>query len=175
MKMHLKRGSAALLVAAAWSTAAWATDAPQTGNRTPAQCEAVRANLEWQGTGITVNPDEFVCVAAAGLWSHGLQGIQAITPFYGPEGFAKDDPASIPEVVSRVGALVGRIGTNGPFVIERQLCFIPAASGELQLQMNDLPGAFGNNSGVMRVQIAKSPASSIPKRVHLQPQECRVK
>jgi hypothetical protein len=40
------------------------------------------------------------------------------------------------------------------FVIERQFCFIPAASGELMLSMNGEPGTFENNAGVMHVRIA---------------------
>lgn len=174
MNTHLTLAPAALLLLAAWSTGVSAGDGAPPG-KPAGQCTSVQANQPWQGTGITVSPSEFVCVAAAGLWSHGGQGIQAMTPFYGPEGFAKDDPVNIPEVVSRVGALVGRIGANAPFVVERQLCFIPAASGELMLSMNDDPGAFANNVGAMSVQVVKLPASSIPRRVQLQPHECRVR
>lgn len=57
------------------------------------QCLSVRADQPWQPSGVTVNPNEFVCVAADGLWSHGGQGIQAITPFYDAEGFAKTIPS----------------------------------------------------------------------------------
>jgi hypothetical protein len=71
-----------------------------------------------------------------------------------------------------VGALVGKIDGNVPFVVERQLCFIPASSGELMLSMNDAPGTFGNNLGTMRVQIATFPTPSIPNRINLRPQDC---
>lgn len=89
--------------------------------------------MPWQGTGISVGLGQFVCVAADGLWSHGGQGLPAIGPFYGPEGFGKDEPDTVPEVVSRTGALIGRIGSNAPFLIEKQLCFLPGAAGELRL------------------------------------------
>lgn len=141
--------------------------------RPPRQCLSVRADQPWQSSGVTVNPNEFVCLAADGLWSHGGQGIQAITPFYDAEGFAKDDPVNVPEVVSRVGALIARMGGNAPFVLGRQLCFIPVAAGELSLSMNDAPGTFGNNIGVMRVQVARWPASAIPQNINMKPQECR--
>jgi hypothetical protein len=173
MNANPKPGRTALFVVVACGAATSSANAQNTSDRVGRQCETIRADQGWQRTGVTVRPTDFICVAADGLWSHGRQGIQEITPFYGPEGFAKDDPVSIPEVVSRVGALIGKIGENAPFVIERQLCFIPAATGELMLSMNDLPGAFGNNVGSMHVQIARWPASSIPNRVQLQPQACR--
>jgi hypothetical protein len=65
-----------------------------------------------------------------------------MTPFYGPQGFGKDEPNTVLEVVSRTGALMSRIGGNAPFLIEKQRCFVPGASGELRLQMNDETGAF---------------------------------
>lgn len=120
---------------------AQASAAHRPGKAMPS-CRTLRADAGWRGTGVAVNPNQFVCVAADGLWSHGIQGIQAITPFYGAEGFAKDDPANVPEVVARVGALIGRIGTNPPFVVGKQLCFIPSTAGDLMLSMNDDPGAF---------------------------------
>ena len=140
-----------------------------------ASCRILRADAGWRGTGITVNPNQFVCVAAEGLWSHGIQGIQAITPFYGPEGFAKDDPVNVPEVVARVGALIGRIGGNPPFVIGKQLCFIPSTAGQLMLSMNDDPGTFANNTGYLRVAIGSWPASTPPDRIHAQPPSCRAR
>jgi hypothetical protein len=172
MKANRKAGLACLILMAVAGSGLCAADPAQTGDKPTRECRVIRANGGWQGTGVVVRPSEFVCVAADGLWSHGPQGIQAITPFYGPEGFAKDDPVSIPEVVSRVGALVGKIDGNVPFVVERQLCFIPASSGELMLSMNDAPGTFGNNLGTMRVQIATFPTPSIPNRINLRPQDC---
>jgi hypothetical protein len=143
-------------------------------NRTEKQCLKVQANAAWQGSGVSVGPGQFVCVAADGLWSHGAQGLQAITPFYGPEGFGKDEPNTVPEVVSRTGALIGRIGTNASFLIEKQLCFIPASSGELRLSMNDEPDTFDNNRGSMSVQIVKwADYRWAPGRIALEPQSCK--
>jgi hypothetical protein len=172
MKTSFNLGRAVLFVTLAWGTGTCVTNAAENDNELERQCRDIQANLAWQGTGITVSPSDFVCVAANGLWSHGGQGIQAITPFYGPEGFGKDDPVDVPEVVSRIGALIGKIGVNSPFLIERQLCFIPGAFGELMLSMNDSPGTFGNNFGTMHVQVVKWTASSIPDRINLNPKAC---
>ena len=172
MKTHSRMTGTAVLVLAVSCSALTAVHAADNVAKFTTQCRTVQANKEWQGTGVTVTPDQFVCVAAHGLWSHGYQGIQAITPFYGPEGFGKDDPRNVPEVVSRVGALIAKIGTNSPFLVEKQLCFVPGAAGELMLSMNDEPGTFGNNLGIMRVQIVHWAGTRIPLRIGLNPESC---
>lgn len=150
--------------------------AGEPANKAENECRTIQANAPWQGTGVSLSPGQFVCVGADGLWSHGEQGIQAITPFYGPKGFGKDEPNTVPEVVSRTGALIGRIGTNAPFLIEKQLCFIPGATGELRLQMNDEPGTFANNRGSMQVQIVKwADYRWASDRIRLDPQACKSK
>jgi hypothetical protein len=155
-------------------TGASALVAAEPANKAESQCRTIQANAAWQGTGVSVGPGQFVCVGAAGLWSHGAQGIQAITPFYGPEGFGKDEPNTVPEVVSRTGALIGKIGTNAPFLIEKQLCFVPSSSGELSLSMNDEPGTFDNNRGSMHVQIVKwADLRWAPRHISLEPQACK--
>ena len=167
----IRRALMAFAIMAA--TGAGTLAAAQPAARAENLCRTVQANAAWQGTGMSVAPGQFVCVAAEGLWSHGGQGLQAITPWYGPEGFGKDEPNTVPEVVSRTGALIGRIGTNAPFLIEKQLCFVPSASGELRLSMNDEPGAFDNNRGHMHVQIARwADYRWAPGRIALNPQAC---
>ena len=164
---------ATALCAAAAALGAGTLAAAQPTSRVENLCRTVQANAPWQGTGVSVGPGQFVCVAADGLWSHGNQGVQAITPFYGPEGFGKTTTNTVPEVASRIGALIGRIGTDAPFLIEKQLCFIPASSGELRLSMNDESGAFANNAGSMRVQIARwANYRWAPNRIRLEPERC---
>jgi hypothetical protein len=150
----MKPIAASILIAALFATYGDAQD--KNFNRLY-MSRIVQADQEWQGTGILLEPTHMACVKATGLWSHGIQGIQGITPYYGPRGFAKDQAALVPEVVSRTGALIGRVGNLGAFVIEDHLCFVPTYSGELFLQMNDEPGTFGNNRGVMKVQILIEP------------------
>lgn len=176
MKIVMTSRRAAMACALAAAAASGTLGAVETANRAENHCRTIQANVPWQGTGISVGPGQFVCVAADGLWSHGAQGLQAITPFYGPKGFGKDEPNTVPEVVSRTGALIGRIGNNAPFLIEKQLCFIPSASGELRLSMNDEPGAFANNRGSMHVQIVKwADYRWAPGRIGLNPQACNAR
>jgi len=176
MNAMCKSRRTVLLAAALAAVTAGQLRAAETIDRSTAQCRTVQANAPWQATGVSVAPGQFVCVAADGLWSHGGQGLQAMTPFYGPEGFGKDEPATVPEVVSRTGALIGRIGANAPFLIERQLCFIPSASGELRLSMNDEPGTFDNNRGSMHVQILRwADPRWAPSRIELNPKACRAR
>jgi hypothetical protein len=164
----------ALLFAATLAACTSAIAGAQPNAKTETLCRTIQANAAWQGTGLSVGPGQFVCVGAAGLWSHGFQGLQGITPFYGPEGFGKDEPNTVPEVVSRTGSLIGQIGTNAPFLIEKELCFVPGASGELRLSMNDEPGTFGDNRGSMHVQILRwADYRWAPGRVHLEPRSCK--
>lgn len=163
-------GTSLIVAGAGGSTLA----AAQPHSKVESQCRTIQANAAWQGTGVSVGPGQFVCIGAEGLWSHGAQGLQAITPFYGPEGFGKDEPNTVPEVVSRTGALIGRIGTAAPFLIEKQLCFIPSTAGELSLSINDEPGTFDNNRGSMHVQIHKwADARWAPGKIRLEPQACK--
>ena len=173
MKLDFKLGHAVLALAAVAAAGAGTLATAQPASKAENQCRAIQADAGWQGTGVSVGPGQFVCVAAEGLWSHGGQGIQAITPFYGPEGFGKDEPGTVPEVVSRTGALIGRIGGNAPFLIEKQLCFIPSAPGELSLSMNDEPGTFSNNRGALHVLIAKwADFRWAPRHTSLDPRRC---
>jgi hypothetical protein len=40
------------------------------------------------------------------------------------------------------------------------------------LSMNDLPGTFENNAGVMRVQVSTWASTSVPAQLNMQPQQC---
>lgn len=149
--------------------AAWVGNVAAAENLLPERyCVSVPANEERVPTGIAVNPSEFVCVKGEGLWSHGGQGIEEIYPFYGPEGYAKDNPIpDDPGEVLHIGALVGRIDAHYPFLIREQTCFIPRVSGQLVLGMNDAPGTYGNNEGSLRVRVEKWPVYSRPERIVL--------
>ncbi|GAB3427051.1 hypothetical protein NX773_13750 [Massilia solisilvae] len=87
------RFARAMLACAAVTAAGSSTlNAAEQANRAESPRRTVQANATWQGTGVSVGLGLFVCVAADGLWSHCEQGIQGITPFYGPQGFGKDEP-----------------------------------------------------------------------------------
>lgn len=103
-----------------------------------------------------------------GIWSHGGQGVEAIYPYYGPEGYGRDNlNPDDPGQVLHIGALVGRIDDNYPFLIRHQTCFIPKVSGQLVLSMDDAPGTYGNNDGSLRVRVKKWPAYARPERIVL--------
>lgn len=96
-----------------------------------------------------------VCVAAAGVWSHGPEA-GGITPFHGPGGYIgkPDEPAIVPWPYARIGALLAKIGEDGiAFPVEAALCFTAQAEGELLLSMNDLPDGFDDNQGALRVAV----------------------
>lgn len=172
MDIHAKHGLAALAAAAASGTAPIDAQAQQAEVAVTQRCLTVRADQEWRPTGIRVAPNDFVCVAGEGLWSHGAQGEQAVFPYYGPEGYGKDNPVDARGAVLHVGALVGRIGPNAPFLIRQQACFVPRTAGELGLSMDDVSGAFGNNRGSLRVLVGKWPVSALPQRVSLDARVC---
>lgn len=160
---------AASALGAAASSSAWA----QNDGRISNECRTVLANREWQGSRIIVRPQEFVCVAADGFWSHGVQMEQAFIPYYGPDGYGRDDPSVIPGPILKLGALVGKIGTNATFILGRQMCFVPRATGELMLSMNDDAGNFANNAGRLGVHVAKWPVTAIPLNPAMNPRACR--
>lgn len=174
MKTSLNLLRAVAAGAAVWSVGCAALAANGTSKMTN-QCLTVQANQPWAPTGIVVDPTRFVCVAGSGLWSHGGQGVEAIVPYYGPEGYGRDTTTQYPDEALHIGALVARIGANFPFLVRHQICFIPRTTGELLLSMNDQPGTFGNNSGNLQVQVVTWPVAAMPKRVALAPQRCPVK
>lgn len=165
----MKRVSRLLRVAAMAATtqAIWTGCASAAEELLPERyCIRVAANEERVPTGIMVDPSEFVCVKGEGLWSHGGQGVEAIYPYYGPEGYARDNPViDDPSQVLHIGALVGRIDGNYPFLIREQTCFIPRVSGQLVLGMDDAPGTYGNNDGSLRVRVEKWPVYNRPERI----------
>ena len=162
----------ALIAAAALGAAVSTSARAQADGRISNECRTVAANQEWQGSRIIVRPQEFVCVAADGLWSHGNQMEQAFIPYYGPEGNGRDDPSVIDRPILKLGALVGKIGTNATFIVGRQMCFVPRATGELMLSINDEAGNFANNAGRMAVHVAKWRASAIPLSPAMNPRGC---
>lgn len=149
----------ALAAVSAPSTVLSITDA-QADEPSSVQCQTVRADQEWQGTGISVNESDFVCVSAQGLWSHGPE-YPPFIPYHGPRGFDRGDLYNFQGVSTRVGALIAKIDNSTPFVVEDALCFIPSIPGELMLSMNDSSGMFNDNRGVMNVRIEKLPLSSV--------------
>ena len=110
----------------------------------------VQAKEGWQSTGLNLKVGQEVKITASGIWSHGPEG--DVTPYYGPEGYEKiDNMALLPS--SRVGTLIGRIGSGTPFVVGVSVSFVASSTGDLELSMNDVPGFFRDNDGSVKTQI----------------------
>jgi hypothetical protein len=161
MKNFRKIGKFVLLFPLAWSSLAMAD-----------QCRAVWAFSTWQDMNYPITAGQYVCISAGGLWSHGAQGAQGIVPWYGPQGYGKTGPATVPEFSARAGALIGRIGTNSPFLVENQVCFTATKGGPLQLSMNDVSGGFTNNLGHLYVRIGTWPRAPSFPNIDLDPDMC---
>lgn len=113
---------------------------------------SVVANSEWQSSKLSVSPNQWVCVSADGLWSHGDEG--DIYHFYGADGSGNPDPtAVVPWPRATIGTLLGRIGDGVPFALGSQRCFVSKRAGLLAFEINDAPGTFGNNLGSLLVQV----------------------
>ena len=110
---------------------------------------AVPAATTWFDTGIDLKPGDKVTIKASGTWKNAVNG----TPV-GPNGFGGDPlPGSTLDTAS-FASLIGRIGTDGaPFFVGESFEREASATGRLFLQMNDIVGGLGDNSGELQVTI----------------------
>jgi hypothetical protein len=108
----------------------------------------VRADGEWQSSGLYIKKGQRVVVVAAGAWRH--DGYDDV--FYGPDGVGiYFDTAVMP--AHKVGVLLGRVGGSAPFILGSSTVFVAEGDGFLQFSMNDDRGTYGNNLGEVRVQV----------------------
>jgi len=109
----------------------------------------VDARQAWTDTGLTVNVGDHVAFQATGQITFGRTPGQTASPDGGP-----GNSGNYPDPTVPVGALIGRIGTNGkPFGIGTQSSVPMPASGRLFLGVND--NELGDNSGAFTVVVAK--------------------
>jgi len=111
----------------------------------------VPANTQWTDTGIDVAAGDRVVFQASGEVTFGRSAGQTATP----DGNGSVRSAAYPDPNAPVGALIGRIGTNGKaFGIGSQSQPLPMpAAGRLYLGVND--NEIGDNSGAFTVVVAK--------------------
>ena len=118
----------------------------------------VPATVDWQATGITVQPGDRVRIEARGTWSHGHEGYLGYAPHYGPDGYDKSDSTVLMATVN-VGTLIGRIGQSAPFAVGRGIEFKSMFHGELFVGMNEQrgPHPHENNKGqlVATIQVTR--------------------
>jgi len=122
-----------------------------TGMNAQSRTIRVDARQAWTDTGVTVNTGDQVAFQASGEILFGRSAGQTATP----DGNAEGRSPSYPDPTVPVGALIGRIGTNGkPFAIGMQTQPLPMpASGRLYLGVND--NELGDNSGAFTVIVTK--------------------
>jgi tetratricopeptide (TPR) repeat protein len=108
----------------------------------------IAAQQSWVDTGVTVARGQSLTIQANGRWSNG-------DPPFGPNGGGHTWPGTI-LASADIGALIGKIG-NEVFLVGENYSGSAPASGKLLLSINDVPGTFGDNSGVVNVHVSYSP------------------
>jgi hypothetical protein len=111
----------------------------------------VFADREWQNTGIKVSPGKTLTILyISGLWSPWANGqFDAI----GSGG----EPKCSCNVMMGVShaALIGKVGSNNPFLVGNSFTQTMGETGDLFLGINDTQ--FGDNSGSLKVEIILGP------------------
>lgn len=116
------------------------------------QTITIYAYRQWQSTGIDVAQGDQVSIRASGEWEY-----SPLVGLHGPEGGGRPSPPQYP--LSRVpgGALLGRIGDDGPiFYVGRGAVWPVQAPGRLYLRIND--DLLGDNAGQLAVTVDVIPA-----------------
>src|SRR4051812_6279687 len=98
-----------------------------------------------------------VSVSGSGSW--GTKNVPA--DCNGPNGLASWSmaPNFLYQVAGTAFALVGRIGTTGPWTLVGTGPTAITGNGELYLAMNDEIGQFGDNNGTMQATVTSSTVS----------------
>jgi hypothetical protein len=118
-------------------------------------------DLPGVNTDISISPGERISIVAKGIASYGSDvGDCSGNPVTSPDGTRsvngrpcppKLDPnAALPSAY--IGVLLGNIG-QGWFAIGTSDQFTATTRGALFLLYNDVPGAYGNNSGSYQVAV----------------------
>lgn len=114
--------------------------------------KSVRPNATWQEMYLQVRKGQRVIISADGLWSPEMR--PATIVWCGPDGITgrlAGDEFLVPG--TNVGALVGRIGPEGPPVtLGSYHDFVSPFEGPLFLAMNENP-EYHNQAGEVKAQI----------------------
>ncbi|MCU7646536.1 hypothetical protein [Pseudomonas piscis] len=114
----------------------------------------VQANQAWQASGLNVTGRQVTLISAQGSWTanpaNGMVGPAGDSRFIAP---ARYTLPGAPEA-----ALIGKIGSNAPFLVGAYVQAPPGQSGPLQLCINDdLDGVYGaglrDNVGTLQVNL----------------------
>lgn len=108
----------------------------------------VPANAGWCDSGIDVRRGQSLMFTAQGRWSYVGQAM------LGPAGSENVRLPNAEAPQANVGALIGRIGEQ-TFVIGAGTVLTSRVGGRLHLAMNDVPGTYNDNQGVVFVTISE--------------------
>lgn len=108
---------------------------------------SVPAQEFWVDTGITVTKGARLTIDASGQWSNG-----GADPLTGPNGLNRIHPGTV-VASANLAELVGKVG-DVKFTVGDRYSGNSPASGRLFLTINDVPGAYADNSGALSVEIS---------------------
>jgi hypothetical protein len=115
-----------------------------------AQGITVSSQQQWTPTGIAVRRGDWVTFSTTGDVKIGGEG----NPTSGPDGVSATTLApGAPLAGSPAGALIGRVGNSGAFLIGSKTRVQMPAAGQLFLAVND--GHLADNEGSFQVQVAR--------------------
>ncbi len=124
------------------------TSTPASPDAPEAQTFEIRAGNSWDSTGIYLRPGQPFEILVSGSWTDG-QGPAGFGPA-GGDSFSSVAP--LPSVP--IGALIGRIGFNPPFLIGDGLSMVADFGGELWLSINEAAEGLFDNDGSLAVSIS---------------------
>ncbi len=119
---------------------------------------AVPAATPFLSTRVMLAKNEHATISAHGLISYGSQNPSCAGDHITPNGCSAE---TICPVGGGCGALVGRVENGKPFIVGAGRTV--DGPGALWLGINDVPGAFGDNSGAFHVTITVGPGEEVAK------------
>lgn len=116
---------------------------------------SVAATTTFLNTGVVLSRSESVLITATGTISYGSQNAACANVRISPDGCSAE---AICPVKGGCGALVGRLGKGAPFFVGKRK--VIARPGVLWLGINDIKGAFSDNTGAFHVTLFASKVGS---------------
>lgn len=107
----------------------------------------VPATAVWLASSVNVKAGDKLDITATGLWAHG------VTTHYGPDGTNSLAGAGSWLPSANLGALIGRIDNNTPFLVGSSTSMVAQQNGILQFMMNDGIGRSDDNEGEVTVKV----------------------
>lgn len=121
------------------------------GSNTAQKTVKVSAKSPFTDTGLTVQDGNQLTISVTGTARWDRYSLPS-----DPSGVATPLGAGSPEPGSPVGKVIGKIGNGTPFAVGSNYPGPAGGSGELYLGVNDLFGAYGDNSGFYTATITVS-------------------